>query len=355
MRFGYTTGACAAAAAKAACLALVGEVPEVVRITLPAGETARMRVDELEVDGRKARACVLKDAGDDPDVTHGVKVCAEVRLTGGREVVIRGGEGVGVVTKEGLDIPVGEPAITPVPKRMIEQAVREVLKEGAEVTVSIPGGEELASRTMNPRLGIAGGLSVLGTTGIVVPWSESALVRSLEKQVDVALAAGFRELVLAPGRLGERYALSRGVPEDAVVQCGNYVGYMLERCADAGAEAVVVCGHAGKLVKLASGIFCTHSRVADARIETLTAHVAWAGAEREVLKELRECATVEEAVELLLDSGLQGALEAVAEAAARRCSEFAGIRVGVVMLNRRLKPVSADPRAGEMKWGRCLL
>ncbi|NOZ83139.1 MAG: cobalamin biosynthesis protein CbiD [Euryarchaeota archaeon] len=354
MRYGYTTGACAAAAAKAACLALRGERPEEVRITLPAGKSVSMRVAELRVGRGRAKACVLKDAGDDPDITHGVAVCAEVRAAEGEEVVIRGGEGVGVVTKRGLGIPVGESAITEVPRRMIVQAVREVLQGGAEVVISIPGGEELASRTLNPKLGITGGLSVLGTTGIVVPWSESALLRSLEKQVDVALASGFKELVLAPGRLGERYAVSRGVPEDAVVQCGNYIGYMLERCARAGATAVLVCGHAGKLVKLASGIFCTHSRVADARAETLAAHAAWAGADATLLQELRRCTTVEEAVELLRRSR-EEVLYSVAEAAARRCTELAGIGVSVVMLNRKPEAVAWDSRAGEMKWGRCLL
>ncbi len=354
MRYGYTTGACAAAAAKAACMALRGEFPEEVCITLPSGRRACMRVAEVELTGSSARACVVKDAGDDPDVTHGVKVCAEV-APGGEEVVVRGGEGVGTVTKPGLGIEVGESAITEVPRRMIEQAVREVLGGGAEVVVSIPGGEELARRTMNPKLGIVGGLSVLGTTGVVVPWSESALLRSLEKQVGVAIASGFREVVLTPGRMGERYALGRGVPEDAVVQCGNYVGYMLDRCAVEGAEGVVVCGHAGKLVKLAAGVFCTHSRVADARLETLTAHAAWCGAPGRVLRELRRCATVEEGVEVLLREGLGEALTSVAEEAARRCRERVSIRVSVVMLNTNLVPVAWDAEAGESRWGRCLL
>ncbi|NOZ59152.1 MAG: cobalt-precorrin-5B (C(1))-methyltransferase [Euryarchaeota archaeon] len=358
LRKGFTTGTCAAAAAKAATLLLRGERRERVSIALPSGERVSLGVAQLEMREGVARACVVKDAGDDPDVTHGALICAEVRRRSGREVVIGGGRGVGVVTKPGLAVPVGEAAINPVPREMIRRAVREAMPEGGvEVLIEVPRGKELARRTMNPKLGIKGGISILGTSGRVEPWSESAFMRSLVPQIDVALAAGFTEVVLTPGRIGEKNALRRRVPEDAVVQCGNYVGYMLEQCAERGIEGVLLFGHVGKLVKVAAGIFHTHSRVADARLETLAAYAAEGGAPQELVAKLLRSATAEEAVSLLLSGGFAGVLNRIAERASLRAGERVEgkLKTGTILINLKGEVVGSDAGARRIRWGRYLL
>lgn len=334
-RGGLTTGTCAAAAAKAAALALVGSPCDAVDVELPGGDVVSLAVEWTERPRTGcARAAVVKDAGDDPDVTDGTAVVAEVDVPGdaaaggtsGPEldgVFFAAGPGVGTVTRAGLQIAPGEPAINPVPRRMIADAVREVLPEGAvRVTVSIPGGEETARRTFNPRLGIEGGLSVLGTSGRVVPKSEDAWLRSLLPQVDMALAEGHTTLYLAPGTFGERAAREQlGAPEAAIVQCSNFAGDLLDHCADAGVERVVLVGHAGKLVKLAAGIWNTHSRYGDARLETLAALAAAAGAPPTVVTKLLDLPTVEAAVELLTGTGLEHVWDDVADRVVRRAAE----------------------------------
>lgn len=337
---------------------LRGEERKRVSVALPSGERVSLSIAQLEMREGRARACVVKDAGDDPDVTHGALICAEVRRRSGSEVVIRGGEGVGVVTKPGLAVPVGEAAINPVPREMIRRAVAEAMPEGGvEVVVEVPRGEELARRTMNPKLGILGGISILGTSGRVEPWSESAFRRSLVPQIDVALAAGFTEVVLTPGRIGEKSAVRRGVPGDAVVQCGNYVGYMLEQCAEKGIGGVLLFGHVGKLVKVAAGIFHTHSRVADARLETLAAYAAEEGAPRELVARVLRSATAEEAVAVLLSGGFAGVLNRIAERASLRARERVEgkLKTGTILINLKGEVIGSDAGARRIRWGRYLL
>ena len=283
---------------------------------------------------------MVKDAGDDPDVTDGMTVVAEVEVLERQEaagpagpagprrpaldgIAFAAGPGVGTVTRAGLQVAPGEPAINPVPRRMIADAVREALPDGAlRVTVSIPGGEETARRTFNPRLGIEGGLSVLGTSGRVIPKSEDAWLRSLLPQVDMALAEGQTTLYLAPGGFGERAAREQlGAPEAAIVQCSNFAGDLLDHCADAGVERVVLVGHAGKLVKLAAGIWNTHSRYGDARLETLAALAAAAGAPPTVVTKLLDLPTAEAAAELLAEAGLDDVWDDVADRVVRRAAE----------------------------------
>ena len=320
---GLTTGTCAAAAAKSAAAALAGEVCETVEVELPDGALVTLEVEWLErpASGR-ARAGVIKDAGDDPDLTDGVTVVAEVeRLDAtGSELTFAAGPGVGTVTRAGLQIAAGEPAINPVPRAMIAAAVRSMLPEGRlHVTVSIPGGDKLAARTFNPRLGVIGGLSVLGTSGRVMPKSEDAWLRSLLPQVDIAVAAGQRTVYLTPGQFGERAAReSFAASATAIVQCGNFVGELLDRCAETGVERVVLVGHVGKLVKVAAGIWNTHNRFGDARLETLAALAGAAGASPPLIQRLLELATAEAAVEALAEAGLSVVWDDVAERVARR-------------------------------------
>ncbi|MBM3891953.1 MAG: cobalamin biosynthesis protein CbiD, partial [Verrucomicrobia bacterium] len=261
LRGGYTTGTCAAAAAKAAVTLLSGApAPESVEIALPDGTRASFPVLSCRRAGDACEAAVRKDAGDDPDVTDQACVIVSVQFIEGGVVVFAAGEGVGIVTKPGLSVPVGEPAINPVPRRMIRAAVREVTDRGLRVTISIPGGRELAARTFNPRLGVEGGLSIIGTTGRVRPFSVPALCDALKCALDVAAASGVTAPVLVPGNIGERAARRhfRLGPEQ-VVQVSNHWGFMLDQLVRHSFARLLIVGHPGKLAKLAEGDWNTHS------------------------------------------------------------------------------------------------
>lgn len=344
MRRGYTTGTCAAAAAKAAVDTLFSDgtgKAEVVEITLLSGEKITLQVANSEVIGDIARCCIVKDAGDDPDVTDGAHICAEARKIK-EGIILKGGEGVGIVTKPGLKVGVGEPAINPVPRKMIIEGVRDVLpeREGVEVTIYVPQGEKLARRTMNKKLGIIGGISIIGTTGIVEPRSEEAFKASLAPQIDIALAKGYDEVVLTPGRIGEKNALGRGISEDAIIQVGNFIGFMLEECAKKGVKKVLLFGHLSKLTKVAAGFFNTHSKVADARIETIVAHASASGADKNIVGRLLDANTAEHAMEILRENDLLKVFDSIAREAGKRSMEYVensmDIGVGLVSLKGEL-------------------
>jgi len=265
-REGITTGTCAAAAAKAAAFVLTGgAAPQVAEVSLPDG--ARVSLPVLfarrvssAADGLSAVAAVRKDAGDDPDVTDAKTIVAAVNWAAGARTTFAAGEGVGTVTRPGLSVPPGEPAINPVPRQMIRQAVSEVTSRAVKVTVSIPGGRELAGKTFNPRLGIVGGLSILGTTGRVRPFSHPALQVSLKCGLDVALACGTANPVLVPGHIGERAAHRHfELRQEQVIEVSNEWGFMLELVAQAPFQHVLALGHPGKLAKLAERAWNTHS------------------------------------------------------------------------------------------------
>ncbi|MCX5821098.1 MAG: cobalt-precorrin-5B (C(1))-methyltransferase CbiD [Deltaproteobacteria bacterium] len=261
LREGYTTGSCAAAAAKAAVMLLAeGRSAESVEIPLPDGRRRRLPIEYIRRTEVGAEAAVRKDAGDDPDVTNGALIEAGVAWTGGADVEFAAGDGVGTVTKPGLAVPPGEPAVNPVPRRMIREAVREVTPRGVRVTISIDGGGALAAKTFNPRLGIAGGLSILGTTGIVRPFSCSALRESLRCALSVAAAAGVRAPVFVPGHIGERAAGAQfRVAPEQIVEVGNEWGFTLDEAARHPFAALLALGHPGKLAKLTAGGWDTHS------------------------------------------------------------------------------------------------
>ena len=262
LRTGFTTGACAAAAAKAAATLLCeGVAPESVEIELPEGQRVRFPVLQCRREGEIAQATIRKDAGDDPDITHQATIVAEVAFADGGDVRFAAGDGVGTVTKPGLALAPGEPAINPAPRRMIQQSVREVTGRGLKITISIPGGRELAARTFNPRLGIEGGLSIIGTTGIVKPFSAPALTASLQCALDVAAACGVQAPVLVPGNIGERAALRNlRVDSGQIVQVSNHWGFMLDQAVrQPKFERLLVLGHPGKLAKLVDGEWNTHS------------------------------------------------------------------------------------------------
>jgi cobalt-precorrin-5B (C1)-methyltransferase len=261
LREGFTTGTCAAAAAKAAVLLLTGKrAPKQVEVTLPGGERVALPVLYARKKRGAAEAAVRKDAGDDPDITDGAAVVACLSWREDDDIILVAGEGVGTVTKQGLSIPPGEPAVNPVPRRMIRDALREITERGVQVTLSIPGGEALAARTFNPRLGIAGGLSILGTSGRVRPFSCPALRASLVCLLDVAVSSGVSSPVFVPGRIGERAARRhfRLGPEQ-VIEVGNEWGFILDCAGERGFKALLILGHPGKLAKLAAGEWDTHS------------------------------------------------------------------------------------------------
>ncbi|HXV94335.1 MAG TPA: cobalt-precorrin-5B (C(1))-methyltransferase [Pseudonocardia sp.] len=310
LRTGFSTGANAAAAAKAAAMLLRdGTAPASVEIPFPSGERHSFAPHTSAHHGDSATAVVVKDAGDDPDVTHGAHLTATVRLGDdpAGEVVIGGGEGVGTVTKPGLGLPVGGPAINPVPRRMITEAVREVVPAGAVlVTISVPGGERMARRTTNRRLGIEGGISILGTTGIVRPFSTASWRASVEQAVSVMAAQGCPTLVLATGGRTERgaMALLPALPEVAFVEVGDFTGAALRRAVEHGLRDVVFVGMVGKLTKLASGVLMTHYTRSAVDTGLLAGITGRAGGSDELVAQVGAANTARHAYELWEAAGL---------------------------------------------------
>ena len=307
LRKGYTTGSCATAAAKVAALMVLRQhIIHQVSIVTPSGVTLRLNVESPHIEGQQGIAAIRKDGGDDVDATHGMLIFARVTLNDGGEIVLSGGEGVGTVTRKGIGLPVGSAAINRTPRQTIEAAVREVIgpSRGAEVKIFAPEGEERAQKTYNSRLGILGGISIIGTTGIVTPMSEESWKRSLSLELEIKREAGLERVVLVPGNHGERFVREQmGLSSDIVVTMSNFVGFMIEEAVRLGYRQIVLIGHPGKLVKIAAGIFHTYSHIADARMETLVAHLALLGAPYELLQKVSECDTTEAAMEHIAAAG----------------------------------------------------
>ena len=307
LRCGYTTGTCAALAAQGAVrLLLFGRAPETVSLQTPSGLTVETEPVFCRMEDETTAVCaVKKDAGDDTDVTDGMEIVATVLRTDTPGVAIDGGSGVGRITKPGLDQPVGAAAINSTPRRMIEAQVLSVCAElncsgGLEVVISVPGGEEAAKRTFNGKLGVEGGISILGTSGIVEPMSERALVSTIELELKQA-AAQSSHLILTPGNYGMDFLRTRGwdVLGAPIVKCSNYIGEALDAAAGLPFSRVLLVGHIGKLVKLAGGVMNTHSKYADCRTELFCAHAAVCGADRKLCRALMQCATADACIELL--------------------------------------------------------
>jgi len=280
LRKGYTTGTCAAAAAKTAAYALILEkCIDSVDVTLPTYKTVSLKVHDLEFTEDWARATIIKDAGDDPDITNGAEIGAFVKFyTKAYGVFVSGGRGVGTVTKPGLAVPVGQPAINPVPMKMIKDELTAVLKEtdcplGLEAVIYVPDGEELAKKTLNHRLGIVGGISILGTTGVVEPISTSAWTDTISLSMDVARACGIKHAVLTPGRTSETAAIAMfsDLPEEAFIQMGDHVGFALSEAKRKGFAEVTIVGQFGKLAKMALGAVKTHVKDSTLELKRLAA------------------------------------------------------------------------------------
>jgi cobalt-precorrin-5B (C1)-methyltransferase len=323
MRTGFTTGACAAAAAAAATRALLSRAPVTVStIALPAGFDATFPIARCEIGAEQALCSVIKDAGDDPDVTHGAEICATVRKTDTPGIELRGGEGVGTVTLPGLGLEIGGPAINPVPRRMIRGEVARAAGDtlvcgGLVVEISVPRGEAIAKKTLNARLGIVGGISILGTTGVVKPYSTASYRASVGQGIDVAAANGQHEVVLSTGGRSEQFVQALlDLPEICFVEMGEFTGYALKRAVQRRMHRATLAGMIGKFSKIAQGHFMTH--VAGNRVDPvfLAALAARAGASSELQRQVAAANTARHVQELAQRAGLAPFFELVAQAAA---------------------------------------
>ena len=321
LRFGYTTGSCAtAAAAAAAQMLLCGDEVSTVDFMTPKGIKLQLDIEHITREENRVRCGVKKDAGDDPDITDGIYIYAVAEISEEPGVQIEGGIGVGRVTRPGLDQPVGVAAINHVPREMITQEVSRVMEHarydgGIRITIEIPEGVSLAAKTFNPRLGIEGGISVLGTSGIVEPMSEDALKATIRAELSVRCAEGHQDVILVPGNYGLYFLRERTMHRDnlqnvlaqedniidpeSAVKCSNFIGDAIDMAAALGFTEVLLVGHIGKLIKLSGGIFNTHSRQADARIDLLVSAGVRADVPQEILKKLYDTVTTEDALRIL--------------------------------------------------------
>lgn len=308
---GYTTGSCAAAAAAAAVEMILGKKDIThVKLKTPKGIVLHLEVEQKSVRDKEVSCAVKKFSGDDPDITNGVYVYARVTLTE-QGICLTGGKGIGRITKPGLALKVGQPAINPVPRKMILKEAEELCEKyhylgGLQIEISIPQGEKLAEKTFNPKLGIVGGISVLGTTGIVEPMSNSALIETIRLEIDMRKAEGATSILVVPGNYGRDFAQNQfGIDIKKAVQCSNFIGETLDYIAHIGFDRVLFMGHGGKLVKVAGGIMNTHSSMADCRMEIITAHAARIRTiEPETAKKLLGCVTIDAANDMLKELGI---------------------------------------------------
>lgn len=365
LKGGYTTGACLAAGAKAGAMIMQGEDPgDRVDIVALDGTPLQIPIASVELLVHGVKVEIIKDAGDDPDITNGTSVFItfsfltqeQLQPVYGqsilyKQILFEAGQGIGHATKPGLSLAVGEPAINPGPRQLVYNSIKDIIGDKAcLVRVDIPAGTELATKTLNPVLGIEGGISVIGTTGVLRPMSEEAFKNSLVPQIEVAKAAGFTTQIFVPGKIGERIATSWGLPTEAMVQTSNFIGFMLEAGADHGLERILLFGHIGKLAKVAAGVFHTHNRVGDARLEVLAAYSAAQGMPAEGVQRILQAVTTEEALPVIEEYGLQSVYQVIAARASYRAERllFNRLQVGTVLVTLQGKLLGMDEKAKEI-------
>lgn len=355
LRCGYTTGSCAAAAAKAAAeLLLTGKKVSEMEITLPQDKQLIIPIKESRLNGTSAVCSVVKDSGDDPDITNNTVINAEVFLTdNGTEIT--GGEGVGIVTKPGLDQPVGEYAINSGPRKIIALALSEVAelyeyKGGFRVVITVPEGRKIAEKTYNPHMGIVDGISILGTTGIVEPMSTRALIETIRTEINMRRAEKRNVLLLTLGNYSEKFRQeSLAIPEGINVSCSNYIGEAIDIGITAEFKNILIIGHIGKMVKLGAGIMNTHSHEADGRMETLITCGVMADVPNKILRQLNDCVTVDAAIDILEENNCaKQVLDILVQRIEKNLTKRAGkdIKTGAVIFSFQndilLKTSAAD-------------
>ena len=372
LRVGYTTGSCAAAASKAAAtMILTGRRLEGIKLLTPKGIELELNVEDttIEYDDSTGepvlvRCAIRKDSGDDPDVTNGALVYSEVTLTDLKgEVDIDGGYGVGRVTKPGLDQPVGNAAINSVPRKMITENLQEVARElsfsgGFKVVISIPLGVELARKTFNPRLGIEGGISVIGTTGIVEPMSERALIDTIKVELTQKKELGYEYVLLTPGNYGSDFIRDGiGIDPEMAVQTSNFIGDSIDMCVQLGFKGALLIGHIGKLVKIAGNMLNTHSKYGDCRMEILGSAAAVYGVKPETARYILGCAACDEAVRVMREEGIdEAALQLVSDRIERNldnrafkaCAIGQSFEVGAIMFSKEYGKLGETAKAQEL-------
>ena len=323
LRCGYTTGSCAAAAAKAAAIMLEkGEVLKFVEIDTPAKIKLKLEVHHARISRDFASCCIVKDAGDDPDSTDGIEIYAKVTKRQDDKIVIDGGQGIGRITRKGLFGEVGQAAINPVPRRMINQELREVSKGGYDVLIYAPKGQEIGKRTFNENIGIGGGISIIGTKGIVYPMSEEALLKTIYMEVDrIEQKYGRDHILLVPGNYGEKIASSLGL-DGPRIKISNFIGESLLYIYNKGFKSVTLLGHIGKFAKLSIGIFNTHSSICDARMEAFVYYLALMGAPKDLLDRVNNAITAEEALNLCIEQGYGQIKKQMEEGAQKRMRRY---------------------------------
>lgn len=360
MKFGYTTGSCAAGAAKAAAkMLLTGREVGEVGLMTPKGIFLRLKIHHVTTGAGWVSCAVCKDAGDDPDMTDGLEIFARAEKISMKEIVIDGGKGVGRITKKGLEQPVGSAAINRVPRAMIRQETEAVCAEcgyegGLKIVISIPRGEEIAVRTFNPRLGIVGGLSILGTSGIVEPMSEAALIKSIAVEMRQKAENGADYLLVTPGNYGTAFLkehLNIPFAEAQMLKCSNYVGETIDEALDLGVKGMLFVAHIGKFVKVAAGIMNTHSRSADARAEIMAANALRAGISLAGAQKILEAVTTDEALEVIRGERLT---EAVMQELTKRIDYYLDHRaygrmlLGAVIFSNEYGYLGETAHAGQL-------
>ena len=330
LRTGYTTGTTATAATKGALYALIEKPVEQVTVSLPKGRTAMLRIAWTRIDSGKATCAAIKDGGDDPDATHGAEICSTVSFSNNTgQIIVDGGKGVGRVTKPGLGLEMGRAAINPTPKKMLEQAVREVAndqlrKHGVNVVISVPKGEEIAKKTDNPRLGILGGISILGTTGIVLPYSTASFAASIRQSLDVAIAMGADTVALTTGGRSEDFAKGLfKLPDHCFVQMGDFAGYSIKQCANKKLRKAVIAGFVGKLTKMAMGVKQTHVAGSHVDMEFMARLAAECKALPKLVQEIRGANTARHVFEIVTKNNLVGYFDLVCKKVHEQMSEHA--------------------------------
>ncbi|WP_209279999.1 cobalt-precorrin-5B (C(1))-methyltransferase CbiD [Levilactobacillus yiduensis] len=317
LRKGFTTGTTATAAAVAATKTLLQQEPQaIVAVKAANGQQVEFDVQDDQFDEQQASVAITKDGGDDQDATDGMLIYATVTLRNDSEITLDGGKGIGRVTQKGLANDPGMPAINPTPRRMIKQSVRQLLgaNRGADIVISAPKGEEVAKLTYNPKLGIVGGISILGTSGIVTPMSEESWKHSISIEMNIHKQRGDKRIILTPGNYGEDFLTqTMKIPVTQQVQMSNFVGYVLKEAQRLGFEHVLMVGDLGKMIKVSAGIFSTHSKDADARAEVMVANLALLGAPVDLLKQVYACLTTISMIDLINQQGYQAVYQEIVD------------------------------------------